>query len=139
MHNCLISFVIYVTNEIFKILFTKRKHIKYYYFVNICIYIYIYIYQNKPFILMKFDLFSFSVMKVLKILSIFLYGSSFSLYSSIKELSKSLFQTIIIVKPFFPFHNIFCILKKLLLFFLREISLTFTTILPLFPLFLEIF
>ena len=42
-------FIIFVTNEIFKMLFIKRKLIRYYYFINIYI-----IYRNRAFILMKF-------------------------------------------------------------------------------------
>ena len=51
-------FINFVTNEIFKILFTKRKLIRYYYFVNIYI-----VYRNRAFILMKFVFFNFRVIK----------------------------------------------------------------------------
>ena len=50
---------IFVTNEIFKILFTQRKLYRSYYFI----YIYI-VYRNRTFILMKFVFFNFSVIKV---------------------------------------------------------------------------
>ena len=48
-------FIIFVTNDIFKILFTKRKLIRYYYFTNIHI-----VYQNRAFILMQFVFFNFT-------------------------------------------------------------------------------
>ena len=51
-------FRIVVTNEIFKILFTKTKLIRYYYFINIYI-----VYRNRAFMLIEFSLFSFSVIK----------------------------------------------------------------------------
>ena len=44
-HTITIFFIIFVTNEIFKILFTKRKLIRYYYFINIYI-----VYWNMSFI-----------------------------------------------------------------------------------------
>ena len=49
-------FVIFITNEIFKILFNKRKVIRYYYFVNIYI-----VHGNRAFTLMKFVFFNLSV------------------------------------------------------------------------------
>ena len=48
----------FATNEIFEILFTKRKLIRYYYFTNIYI-----AFQNRAFILMKFVFFKFSVIR----------------------------------------------------------------------------
>ena len=55
-----------------KVLFTKRKLIRYYYFINIYI-----IYQNRAFILMKFVFVNFSVIKFYNFLSIFIYGYIF--------------------------------------------------------------
>ena len=52
-------FSIFVTNEIFKILFTKRKVIRYFHFINIYV-----VYQYRAFILMKFKLFNFRIMKI---------------------------------------------------------------------------
>ena len=49
-------FLIFVTNEKFKIFFTKRKIIRPYYFINIYI-----VYENRAFILMKHIFFNFSV------------------------------------------------------------------------------
>ena len=72
MHKGLIFFIISVTNEIFKILFTKRKLIRYYYFVNIYI-----VYQKRTFILMKFVFFNFSVIKFYNFFNPFLYGFNF--------------------------------------------------------------
>ena len=46
-------FSIFVTNEIFKILLTKRNLIRYYYFINIYI-----VDQTRAFILMKFVFFN---------------------------------------------------------------------------------
>ena len=65
-------FIIFVTNEIFKILLTKRKLIKYYYFIDIYI-----VYQNGRFILLKFVFFNFSAIKFYNFLSIFVYGFNF--------------------------------------------------------------
>ena len=53
-------FSTFVTYEIFKILFTKRKLISYYYFINIYI-----VYWNRAFMLMmKFIFFNFSIAKL---------------------------------------------------------------------------
>ena len=49
-------FLIFVTNEKFKIFFTKRKIIRHYYFINIYI-----VYENRAFMLMKRIFFNFSV------------------------------------------------------------------------------
>ena len=67
-----IFFRIFVNSEIFKILFTKRKLIRYYYFINIYI-----IYWNRAFVLKKFVFFNFSVIKFYNFLSIFIYGFKF--------------------------------------------------------------
>ena len=56
MHKSLRFFRIFVSNEIFKTLFNKRKFIRYYYFINIYI-----VCQNRAFILMKFVLFNFKI------------------------------------------------------------------------------
>ena len=57
-HKGLIFCRIFVTNEMFKILFTKRKLIRCYYFISIYIF-----YQNRAFILLKFEFFNFSIIK----------------------------------------------------------------------------
>ena len=64
--NFLYFFIIFVTNEIFKILFTKRKLIRYYHFIDIYV-----IYQNRALF------FNFSVIKFYNFLSIFIYGFIF--------------------------------------------------------------
>ena len=46
---------VFIANKIFKILFTKRDLIRYYYFVNICI-----VYRYRVFMLKKFVFFNFS-------------------------------------------------------------------------------
>ena len=51
--------IIIVVNKIYKILFTKRKLIRYYYFINIYI-----IYQNRFFVSMKFVFYNFSIIKI---------------------------------------------------------------------------
>ena len=48
----------FVTNEIFKIMFIKRKLFRYHYFINIYI-----VYGNRTFILIKFVFLNFSVIK----------------------------------------------------------------------------
>ena len=68
MHEGPIFLIIFVNNEIFKILFTKIKFIKYYYFINIYIF-----YWNRAFILMKFLFFNFSVIKFYDFFYLFLY------------------------------------------------------------------
>ena len=50
---------IYIRNEIFKKLLTKRYLIRYYYFSNISI-----VCQNRDFMLVKFGLFNFSITKL---------------------------------------------------------------------------
>ena len=55
MYNGIIYLAFFVTNEIFKILFTERKLFRYYYFINICI-----AYRNRAFMLMKFVFFNLS-------------------------------------------------------------------------------
>ena len=55
-----------------KIFFTKRKPIRYYYFINIYI-----VYWNRVFMLMKFVIFNFSVTKLYIFLSISTYGLKF--------------------------------------------------------------
>ena len=83
MHKGLIFFSIFVSNKIFKIIFTKRNFIRYYYLINIYRFI----------ILMKSVFFNFSIIKfynffypflylVLKFLIIFLIHS-FPLFSLI--------------------------------------------------------
>ena len=69
MHKGLISLYSSITNEIFKILFTKRKLIRYYYFINIYM-----LYQNATFIFIKFIFFSFSVIQFYRVL---IYGFNF--------------------------------------------------------------
>ena len=65
-------FIIFGNNEIFKILFIEGKPIRYYYFINSYI-----IYQNRDFLLIKFVLFNFSIIKFYNFLSIFKYGFDF--------------------------------------------------------------
>lgn len=48
----------FITSEIFKIFSTKRKLVKYYYFINTYI-----IYQNRAFILIKNVFFNFIIIK----------------------------------------------------------------------------
>ena len=68
MPKSLVSLIAFVTNEVFKIFYTKRKHVRYYYFVNICI-----VYQSRAFIL-KF-LFSIPMSSnFIIVLSLFMYG-----------------------------------------------------------------
>ena len=62
-------FVIFLTSEIFKIFHTKRKLIRYYYFIDIYI-----AYQNRTFVMMKFVFFNFSAIKFYIFVSIFRYG-----------------------------------------------------------------
>ena len=62
-------FIIFVVNEISKVLFTERKLIRYYYFINIYI-----VYQNRAFILIKFVFFNFSIIKLYNFLSVKLYN-----------------------------------------------------------------
>ena len=59
MHKGLIFVSIFVTTEIFKILFTERKLVRYYYFINIYI-----AYRNRAFMLVKFLSFNFSIIKL---------------------------------------------------------------------------
>ena len=68
MHKSLVSLIAFVTNEVFKILCTKRKHVRYYYFINIYI-----VYQSRDFILK----FVFSIpmsSNFIIVWSIFIYG-----------------------------------------------------------------
>ena len=65
-------FIIFGNNEIFKILFIEGKPVRYYYFINSYI-----IYQNRDFLLIKFVLFNFSIIKFYNFLSIFKYGFDF--------------------------------------------------------------
>ena len=65
-------FRILVNNDIFKILFTKRKLMRYYYFINIYI-----AYRNRAFILINFEFFNFSVIKMYVFLSIFIFDFGF--------------------------------------------------------------
>ena len=66
-------FIAFVTTEIFKIFFVKRKFIRYYYFINIYI-----VYGNSTFTLLKFLLLNSSIIKFNKFfLSIFIYGFKF--------------------------------------------------------------
>ena len=111
MHKGLIFFMFFVANEAYKIYFTKRKLIRYYYFINVSI-----IYQNNAFILMIF-FFNFSIIKLYKYFIIFLIYN-FLLFlififeiGSSKDFYKSLFFKIIVIykynKAFFSFYNIF--------------------------------
>ena len=59
VHKGLNFKIIFVTNQMFKILFIKRKLIRYYCFINIYI-----AYRNKTFLLTKFAFFNFSVIKL---------------------------------------------------------------------------
>ena len=61
-------FIIFVTNEIFKSLFTKRKLIAYYYFINIYI-----VYCNRFFMLMKYHFFNFSIINRDHIVNFFFF------------------------------------------------------------------
>ena len=65
-------FIVFVTNEIFRILFSKRKLMKFFYFINIYI-----VYRNRTYILMKFVFFSFNVIKLYNFYIIFTYGFNF--------------------------------------------------------------
>ena len=69
MHKDLIFFIIFVTNDIFKIFFTERNLIRYYYFINNYI-----VYRNRAFMLMKFVFFNFSIIKIYIFLSVFTHG-----------------------------------------------------------------
>ena len=60
---------LFVTIEIFGILFFKMNLIRYYCFINIYI-----VYRNRTFILMKFIFLNFSLIKFYNFLSIFIYG-----------------------------------------------------------------
>ena len=71
MHKGLIS-IIFVNNEIFKILFIKRKLTRHYYFINIDI-----VYWNMTSILMNFVFWDFSLIRFYNFLSIFIYGFHF--------------------------------------------------------------
>ena len=70
-------FGIFVTNQIFKTLLTERKLIRCDYFINIYI-----VYENRVFTLMKFIVFNFSIIKLIKIfLSIFICDFDFYIYA----------------------------------------------------------
>ena len=71
MDKGLIFFSIFIANKTFKIIFTKRDLIRYYYFINIYI-----MYGNRAFILVKFVFFN---LMVYKCFTIFL-NYSFSLF-----------------------------------------------------------
>ena len=62
-------FIIFVANEIYKILFTERKLIRQYYFINIYI-----AYRNRAFILMKFVFLNFSIVRLYNFFIFFIYG-----------------------------------------------------------------
>ena len=68
MHEALI----FVTSEIFKILFTKRKPVRCYYFIHVYI-----LYQNRAFMLMKLVFFSFSIIKFYIFFTHFVSGFNF--------------------------------------------------------------
>ena len=59
MHKGLFFLRIFTANKIFKIVFTKRDLIRYYYFTNIYI-----IYQNRSLILVKFVFVNFSILNL---------------------------------------------------------------------------
>ena len=99
-------FRIFVTNEIFKILFAKSKLISCYYFINIYIDS-----RNLAFIFMKFVFFNFTVIKFYNLFYPFLY------------LVLIFFITflIIITNRFWSFCNIFFYTQKAFVFhFLRD-------------------
>ena len=75
-HTITIFFIIFVTNEIFKILFTKRKLIRYYYFINIYI-----VFWNRSFTLIKFIFLNFNIMKFCKFFIHFLFINGFNFFS----------------------------------------------------------
>ena len=114
-------FRIFVTNEIFKILFAKSKLISYYYFINIYIDS-----RNLAFIFMKFVFFNFTVIKFYNLFYPFLY------------LVLNFFITflIIITNRFWSFCNIFFYTQKAFVFHFLRIFVTFMTILLLFFFFL---
>ena len=62
-------FIIFVANEIYKILFTERKLIRQYYFINIYI-----AYRNRAFIMMKFVFLNFSIIRLYNFFIFFIYG-----------------------------------------------------------------
>ena len=75
-------FSIFVTSEIFKILFTKRKLIRYCYLINIYI-----VYWNRAFMLMKYVFFNFNIIKLYNVfLSIFINGFNFFFFYNLFNL-----------------------------------------------------
>ena len=64
--------IIFVPNKIFKTFYTKRNHVRYYYFVNIYIKN-----QNRGFVWVKFLFFNFNISKRCNLFTHFIPGNKF--------------------------------------------------------------
>ena len=113
-------FIAFVNNEIFKTLFTKRKLIRYYYFINVYI-----VYQNRNFILMN----SVSPNSI-SFFSISIYGFNFFFWSKYIDskhpyiLSQNFlsqyFKRVFIIKSFFSFYSILFYTQQAFFHLLRD-------------------